>query len=166
MGTSTASKLAVLSPSFHFHLHLPLRSHSYLSVLFLDDRPITTDKSINLTASFYALNPPSAHCHVPPSSSLPEKVKFPSISVPVQSSIRPILSGTSSKEGGDGGLGCEVGGERGSARRSGDDVAQLVEHRTGTLPTPVRCGKGFFSQSHSVQTLLRCLHTPMCNRMH
>ena len=40
----------------------------------------------------------------------------------------------------------------------GGDVAQLVEHRTGTPPTQVRfpCGKGFFSQrQRSVQTLLR-----------
>ena len=30
-----------------------------------------------------------------------------------------------------------------------------------------RCGKGFFSQSQlSVQTLLRCPYTPVCNRMH
>ena len=29
------------------------------------------------------------------------------------------------------------------------------------------CGKGFFFQSHlSVQTLLRCPYTPMCNHMH
>ena len=34
----------------------------------------------------------------------------------------------------------------------------------GSIP---RCGTGFFSQSQlSVQTLLRCLYTPMCNRMH
>ena len=55
------------------------------------------------------------------------------------------------------------------ALENGGDVAQLVEHRTGTLPTQVRfrCGKGFFCLSQlSVQTLLRCPYTPVCNRMH
>ena len=41
----------------------------------------------------------------------------------------------------------------------GGNVAQLVEHTTGTPPNAgsiPRCGKGFFSQSQlSVQTLLR-----------
>ena len=35
---------------------------------------------------------------------------------------------------------------------------------TGLIP---RCGKGFFFQSRlSVQTLLQCPYTPMCNYMH
>ena len=35
---------------------------------------------------------------------------------------------------------------------------------SGLIP---RSGKGFFSQSQlSVQTLLRCPYTPVCNRMH
>ena len=52
----------------------------------------------------------------------------------------------------------------------GRDVAQLVEHQTGTLPTQVQfpgAARDFspFSQL-SVQTLLRCPFTPVCNRMH
>ena len=50
------------------------------------------------------------------------------------------------------------------------NVAQLVRAMdrhyidAGLIPW---CGKGFFSQSQlSVQTLLQCLYTPMCNRMH
>ena len=43
-------------------------------------------------------------------------------------------------------------------------------HRTGTPRTQVRfpgCGRRFFSQGQlSVQTLLRCPYTPVCNRMH
>ena len=50
------------------------------------------------------------------------------------------------------------------------DVAQLVERRTGTPPTQVRfpsAARDFFSQSQlSVQTLLRCLYTPLCNHIH
>ena len=52
-------------------------------------------------------------------------------------------------------------------------ITQLVERPTekpksdtdaGSSP---RCGKGFFSQSQlSVQTLLRCPHSPVCNRIY
>ena len=48
-------------------------------------------------------------------------------------------------------------------------VVQLVEHRTGTPLTQVRLPitARDFSHSHlSVQTLLRCPYTPVCNRMH
>ena len=57
-----------------------------------------------------------------------------------------------------------------SGESKGWDVAQLVEYRTGTLPTQVRfpgAARHFFSRSPlSVQTALRCLYTPVCNRMH
>ena len=57
-----------------------------------------------------------------------------------------------------------------SGESKGGDVAQLVEYRTGTLPTQVRfpgAARHFFSQSPlSVQTALRCPYTPVCNRMH
>ena len=42
-------------------------------------------------------------------------------------------------------------------------LAQLVEHRTGTIEAGLIpwCGKGFFSQSQlSVQTLLQCPYIP------
>ena len=49
------------------------------------------------------------------------------------------------------------------------EVAQLAQHRTGTWPTQVRvpCAKRDFSPSYlSVQTLLRCPYTPVCNHPH
>ena len=51
------------------------------------------------------------------------------------------------------------------ALENGGDVAQLVEHRTGTLPTQVRfpgVARDFSSSQLSVQTLLRCPYTPPC----
>ena len=49
------------------------------------------------------------------------------------------------------------------------DVAQLVEHWTGTPLTQVRfpgAVKDFSSSQFSVQTLLPCPSIPVCNRMH
>ena len=51
----------------------------------------------------------------------------------------------------------------------GWDVAQSVEHRTGTPPTQVRfpVRKGIFlPESTFSETLLRCPYTPVYNRMH
>ena len=51
----------------------------------------------------------------------------------------------------------------------GGNAAQLVRasnHHAADAGSIPRCGKGFFSQSQlSVQTLLRCPYTPVCNRM-
>ena len=52
----------------------------------------------------------------------------------------------------------------------GGDVAHLVEHRTGTLPTQVRLhsAAGDFSPKVNFQCRLSymCPYTPVCNRMH
>ena len=51
----------------------------------------------------------------------------------------------------------------------GRDVAQLVEHQTGTLPTQVQfpgAARDFSPSQLSVQTLLRVSVHPVCNRMH
>ena len=52
----------------------------------------------------------------------------------------------------------------GSGCRSVDRASDWHAANTGSIP---RCGKGFFSQSQlSVQILLRCLYTPVCNCIH
>ena len=51
----------------------------------------------------------------------------------------------------------------------GGDVAQLVEHRTGTSLRQVRfpgAARDFSPSQLSVQTLLRCPYNPVRNRMH
>ena len=57
-----------------------------------------------------------------------------------------------------------------SSVQSDGDVAQLVEHRIGSPLTQVRfpgTARDFSLKSQlSVQTLLRCPYTPVCNRMH
>ena len=52
----------------------------------------------------------------------------------------------------------------------GIGCTQLVrasERHSANARSIPRCGEGFFSQSQlSVQTLLRCPYTPVCNRLH
>ena len=53
--------------------------------------------------------------------------------------------------------------------RGGGDVAQLVERRTSTPPRQVRfplAARDFSPSQLLLQTLLRCPHTPVCDRMH
>ena len=51
--------------------------------------------------------------------------------------------------------------------REGSPVGRASDRHAADKGSIPRCGKGVFSQGQlSVQTLLRCQYTPVCNRMH
>ena len=68
-------------------------------------------------------------------------------------------------------LGLTVLGSRSIKKRLiwGGDVTQLavLDQPAADSGSTSKCGKAFFSQNGlSVQALLRCPYTPVCNRMH